>query len=46
MTEPVPNRAARRQGARKDRINRQPAPRELNQTRSNRTFTPGHRGRR
>lgn len=41
-----PNRAARRNAVRNERIWSQPAPRELNQTRSNRTFTPGRRGRR
>lgn len=42
----APNRESRRQSARQDRIRHQPAPRELNPTRSTRTFTPGHRGRR
>jgi len=42
----APNRAARRRSARNERINRQPAPRELNPIRANRTFSPGHRGRR
>jgi hypothetical protein len=42
----APNRAARRRSARNDRIFHQPAPRQLNQVRANRTFTPGHRGRR
>jgi hypothetical protein len=43
---PAPNRAARRNAARTERIRNVPAPRELTRVRANRTFTPGHRGRR